>query len=329
MSILPTRSASIAACGATLEERGRTPESVRRQYEATVRPAAEQCIRPSAANADLIVDGTGALDWKVERVLNEMRARGLLRSSALIRSPTACLCTLLRAPSLRFFRVAKVGWHNLKVRNHAARDRLPVFLMTPVQKFHGMFNPVCIYLRTVDMRDPMQTLNTIKRKAAVYLRQGISPRRLALTLALGFVVGCIPVVGLPTALCVVIALAFRLNQPAIQAANYLAMPFQAALIVPAGTAGRKADPDGGAEDSRSFGAAALAGATVRSLAATGAPVRRHGRAGSVCMVAARGAGGRAAHAHAHRAAAARARGGLRGNGRLDSISRFRTGFEVI
>ncbi len=95
-----------------------------------------------------------------------------------------------------------------------------------------MFNPVCIYLRTVVMRHPMQTLETIKSKAAVCLRQGISPRRLALTLALRFVVGCIPVVGLPTALCAVIALAFRLNQPAIQAANYLAMPFQAALIVP-------------------------------------------------------------------------------------------------
>ena len=78
----------------------------------------------------------------------------------------------------------------------------------------------------------MQTLDSIKEKAAVYLRQGISPRRLALTLALGFVVGCIPVVGLPTALCAVIALTFRLNQPAIQAANYLAMPFQVGLIVP-------------------------------------------------------------------------------------------------
>ena len=78
----------------------------------------------------------------------------------------------------------------------------------------------------------MQTIETIKRKAAVYLRQGISPRRLALTLVLGFVVGCIPVVGLPTAVCAVIALAFRLNQPAIQVANYLAMPFQMALILP-------------------------------------------------------------------------------------------------
>jgi uncharacterized protein (DUF2062 family) len=88
----------------------------------------------------------------------------------------------------------------------------------------------------------MQTLDTIKRKAAVWLRQGISPRRLALTLALGFAVGCIPVVGLPTALCAVIALAFRLNQPAIQAANYIAMPFQAALIVPLLRLGAKLVP---------------------------------------------------------------------------------------
>lgn len=78
----------------------------------------------------------------------------------------------------------------------------------------------------------MQLLDTVKRKTAVCLRQGISPRRLALTIALGFVVGCIPVLGLPTAFCALIALAFRLNVPAIQAANYLAMPFQVALIVP-------------------------------------------------------------------------------------------------
>jgi len=35
-------------------------------------------VRPSAAHADLILDGTGALDWKVERVLTEMRTRGLM-----------------------------------------------------------------------------------------------------------------------------------------------------------------------------------------------------------------------------------------------------------
>jgi uridine kinase len=63
-----------------IEERGRTAESVRRQYEATVRPSRIAFVQPSAAHADLIVDGTWALDWKVERVLTEMRSRGLLRS---------------------------------------------------------------------------------------------------------------------------------------------------------------------------------------------------------------------------------------------------------
>jgi uncharacterized protein (DUF2062 family) len=64
------------------------------------------------------------------------------------------------------------------------------------------------------------------------MRQGISPRRLALTLALGFAIGCIPVVGIPTALCLVVALGLRLNLPAIQAANYAAMPLQVLLIFP-------------------------------------------------------------------------------------------------
>jgi uridine kinase len=61
-----------------IEERDRTPESVRAQYEATVRPSSLAFVRPSASHADLIIDGTGDLDWKVERVLTEMHNRGLL-----------------------------------------------------------------------------------------------------------------------------------------------------------------------------------------------------------------------------------------------------------
>jgi uridine kinase len=61
-----------------IEERGRTPESVRAQYEATVRPSSIAFVAPSAVHADLIIDGTGDLDWKVERVLSEMHTRGLL-----------------------------------------------------------------------------------------------------------------------------------------------------------------------------------------------------------------------------------------------------------
>ena len=67
---------------------------------------------------------------------------------------------------------------------------------------------------------------------AQWLQQGMSPRRLALTLALGFAIGCIPVVGVPTVLCAALALMLKLNQPAIQAANYVAMPLQLLLIVP-------------------------------------------------------------------------------------------------
>lgn len=66
----------------------------------------------------------------------------------------------------------------------------------------------------------------------VWLRQGTSPQRLALTLALGVAIGCIPVVGIPTALCATLAVALRLNLTAIQAANYAVMPLQLALIAP-------------------------------------------------------------------------------------------------
>jgi len=77
-----------------------------------------------------------------------------------------------------------------------------------------------------------RSLDAFKRNAALWLRQGISPQRLALTLALGFAIGCIPVVGIPTLVCAALALALRLNLPAIQAANYAVMPLQILLIVP-------------------------------------------------------------------------------------------------
>jgi uncharacterized protein (DUF2062 family) len=75
-------------------------------------------------------------------------------------------------------------------------------------------------------------LNTREGQVAAWLRQGISPQRLALTLALGFAIGCLPVVGIPTALCLMLALTLKLNLPAIQAANYMAMPLQVLLILP-------------------------------------------------------------------------------------------------
>ena len=59
-------------------ERGRTEESVRRQFEATAQPMAEAYVLPCRACADLTVLGTENLDWSVELVLSNLRRRRLL-----------------------------------------------------------------------------------------------------------------------------------------------------------------------------------------------------------------------------------------------------------
>jgi uncharacterized protein (DUF2062 family) len=64
------------------------------------------------------------------------------------------------------------------------------------------------------------------------LLQGISPRRLALTIALGLMLGVIPVLGSTTLLCTLAAVSLRLNLPAIQLVNGLAWPLQLTLLVP-------------------------------------------------------------------------------------------------
>ncbi len=61
---------------------------------------------------------------------------------------------------------------------------------------------------------------------------GVTPRQLAFTLALGFAIGCIPLLGVTTAICALLALMLRLNMPAIQAANWVAMPLQVVLLFP-------------------------------------------------------------------------------------------------
>jgi uncharacterized protein (DUF2062 family) len=64
------------------------------------------------------------------------------------------------------------------------------------------------------------------------LQQGMSADRLALAVAVGVVVGNIPIFGTSTILCAAIALAFRLNQPAIQIAQAAMAPTQLLLIIP-------------------------------------------------------------------------------------------------
>ena len=65
------------------------------------------------------------------------------------------------------------------------------------------------------------------------LRQGLTPERIALCLALGLIIGCFPIAfGAATLLATIAALTLRLNLPAIQIANYAAAPLQIALFIP-------------------------------------------------------------------------------------------------
>jgi len=61
-----------------MEERGRSRESVRQQYDATVRPCGLAFVRPLIDFADLIVEGADPLDFKVELIVNTLRKRSLL-----------------------------------------------------------------------------------------------------------------------------------------------------------------------------------------------------------------------------------------------------------
>jgi uncharacterized protein (DUF2062 family) len=77
-----------------------------------------------------------------------------------------------------------------------------------------------------------KAMESLRQNVAAWLQLGVSPQRLALTLALGFAIGCIPVLGVTTTLCIAVALTCRLNFPVIQAANWAAAPLQLVLIVP-------------------------------------------------------------------------------------------------
>ena len=64
------------------------------------------------------------------------------------------------------------------------------------------------------------------------LRQGITPEKIALSLALGITLGVTPVLGSTTALCALAAVWFRLNLAAIQLVNYVVYPLQILLLIP-------------------------------------------------------------------------------------------------
>lgn len=72
----------------------------------------------------------------------------------------------------------------------------------------------------------------VREKIVGFLKQGLTPRDLALTIALGSVIGVFPVLGMTTILCTLAAVTLRLNLPALQSINWAMAPLQLLLLIP-------------------------------------------------------------------------------------------------
>ncbi len=79
----------------------------------------------------------------------------------------------------------------------------------------------------------------VARPIGELLRQGVTPEKIALSVALGAALGVFPVIGATTTLCALAALILRLNLPAIQIVNYFVYPAQIALLIPFFLTGEK------------------------------------------------------------------------------------------
>lgn len=62
------------------------------------------------------------------------------------------------------------------------------------------------------------------------LKQGATAEGLALTCSVGFALALFPALGTTTALCLLVGTMMKLNQPTLQAVNYVLAPVQLLLI---------------------------------------------------------------------------------------------------
>lgn len=72
----------------------------------------------------------------------------------------------------------------------------------------------------------------VKRVVMAQLTQGVTPRRVAFTIALGALISVFPLFGATTALCALSAWLLRLNQPLMQLVNALLAPVHILLLYP-------------------------------------------------------------------------------------------------
>jgi uncharacterized protein (DUF2062 family) len=78
--------------------------------------------------------------------------------------------------------------------------------------------------------------NLIRDRVLIPLKQllneGLAPAKMSQALAVGFVLGITPMIGISSILAVAVAAVFKLNQVAIQVANWAAYPAQILLFIP-------------------------------------------------------------------------------------------------
>jgi len=75
-------------------------------------------------------------------------------------------------------------------------------------------------------------LRKIKHAVRLQLRQGLSPAACSASIAASFTIGIFPIMGFSTLINTVVAFFFRLNQPVVQAFNWIVGPLKIALIFP-------------------------------------------------------------------------------------------------
>jgi uncharacterized protein (DUF2062 family) len=62
------------------------------------------------------------------------------------------------------------------------------------------------------------------------LTQGLTPQKIALTVAIGSAIAMFPILGTTTLICLLVGIVMKLNQPIIQAVNYACTPIHIPFI---------------------------------------------------------------------------------------------------
>jgi uncharacterized protein (DUF2062 family) len=100
----------------------------------------------------------------------------------------------------------------------------------PIRENYAMRRAVPVFETT----SPFPKRNFWQRRVLdpvlAQLTQGITPEKIALTIAIGSAIAMFPILGTTTMLCLLVGIFLKLNQPIIQAVNFLCTPLHLTFI---------------------------------------------------------------------------------------------------